>query len=153
MVLADTFRMQEAQAGHLFEGFRGNSERVARQKGRDIRVVIGNPPYSAWQKNANENRPNQSYPELDRRLKETYGAGVTVTNRNSLYDHYIRAFRWASDRMGNEGIIGFVTNGGWLDTRAMSGFRRCLVEEFTEIYVLNLRGNTRTGRTGAGGRR
>ena len=144
MVLADTFRMQEAQAGHLFEGFRGNSERVARQKGRDIRVVIGNPPHSAWQKNANENRPNQSYPELDRRLKETYGAGVTVTNRNSLYDHYIRAFRWASDRMGNEGIIGFVTNGGWLDTRAMSGFRRCLVEEFTEIYVLNLRGNART---------
>src|SRR5690606_24499233 len=110
----------------------------------DIRVIVGNPPYSVGQDNANDNNQNLKYPKLDGRIAATYAAHSTATNKNSLYDSYIRAFRWASDRIKDQGIVCFVTNGGWIDGNTMDGFRKTLVDEFSHIYVFNLRGNQRT---------
>ena len=121
-----------------------NSKRVLRQKDTPIRVVLGNPPYSSGQSSANDNNANLSYPRLDQSIATSYVEHSTATNKNSLYDSYIRAFRWASDRIGEEGIIAYVSNGGWLDGNAMGGFRKCLVDEFSVIYCFNLRGNQRT---------
>lgn len=94
----------------------------------------------------NDNAQNLKYPELDRRIEETYAAAVQTTNKNSLYDFYIRAFRWATDRLkkSNEGgVIGFVTNSKWLDGNATAGFRKCLENEFSSIYVFDLKGAIR----------
>ena len=121
-----------------------NSKRVLRQKDTPIRVVLGNPPYSSGQSSANDNNANLSYPRLDQSIANSYVEHSTATLKNSLYDSYIRAFRWASDRIGDEGIVAYVSNGGWLDGNAMDGFRRCLAEEFSVIYCFNLRGNART---------
>ena len=82
--------------------------------------------------------------QLDERIRTTYAEHSGATNKNSLYDSYIRAFRWATDRIGDRGIICFVSNGGYIDGNAMDGFRKCLAEEFTDIYCFNLRGNART---------
>jgi predicted helicase len=128
--------------GH--EAFPENNERLARQNQTEIRVIVGNPPYSVGQDNANDNNQNLAYPILDQRIRETYAAYSTAVNKNSLYDSYIRAFRWASDRMGQHGVIGFVTNAGWIDGNTMDGFRQVLQEEFTDLYVFHLRGNQRT---------
>ena len=124
--------------------FRSTPKRVLRQKDTPIRVVLGNPPYSAKQGSANDNNANLSYPRLDQSIATSYAAHSTATNKNSLYDSYIRAFRWASDRLGEEGIVAYVSNGGWIDGNAMAGFRKCLVDEFSNIYCFNLRGNQRT---------
>ena len=106
---------------------------------------MGNPPYSVGQRFANDNAQNLSYPILEKRIEETYAGRTNVTNKNSLYDSYIKAFRWASDRLGKKGgIIGFVTNGAWLDGNAQDGMRKSLEQEFSSIYVFNLRGNQRT---------
>ena len=121
-----------------------NSERRKRQRNSPIEIIVGNPPYSVGQKSGNDNNQNEKYPELDKRVAETYAAKTNATNKNSLYDSYIKAFRWASDRIGERGIIGFVSNGAYIDNAAMEGFRKCLVEEFSTIYVFNLRGNART---------
>ena len=121
-----------------------NSRRAKKQKDKKIRIIIGNPPYSAGQKSANDNNQNTAYPQLDQRIRDTYVKGSTATLRNSLYDSYIRAFRWASDRIEDRGVIAFVTNGGFIDGNAMDGFRKCIAEDFTSIYVFNLRGNQRT---------
>lgn len=144
IVLTDTFQMNEPQTGELGEGLPENHKRANQQKARDIRVIVGNPPYSVGQDNANDNNQNLSYPMLDGRLAATYVAHSTATNKNSLYDSYIRAFRWASDRIKNEGLVCFVTNGGWIDGDTTDGFRRTLQEEFSDVYVFNLRGNQRT---------
>ncbi len=143
-VLTDTFQMTEEGDTLDEEVFSANSERVKRQNELPIRVIVGNPPYSAGQKNANDNNANEVYPTLDRRIGETYVVEAKATRKSALYDSYIRAFRWASDRIGEQGIICFVSNGGWLRGAATSGFRRCLVEEFDAIYVFDLRGNQRT---------
>lgn len=143
-VLTDTFQMYEEGDTIDLEVFSDNTERVLREMKAPIHVIVGNPPYSAGQKSANDNNANQSYPTLDAKIAATYAQGAKATNINSLYDMYIRAFRWASDRIGEQGIISFVTNGGWLDAQAMTGFRKSLVEEFNSIYVFNLRGNQRT---------
>ena len=90
----------------------------------DIRVVIGNPPYSAGQTTANDANPNQKYPTLDSAIERTYAARSIATNKNSLYDSYIRAIRWASDRVGNEGIVCFVSNGGYIDSTTADGLRK-----------------------------
>ncbi|NYW24488.1 hypothetical protein, partial [Escherichia coli] len=111
IVLTDTFQMNEPQTGDLYEGLPENHKRADEQKARDIRVIVGNPPYSVGQDNANDNNQNLKYPKLDGRIAATYAAHSTATNKNSLYDSYIRAFRWASDRIKDEGIICFVTNG------------------------------------------
>lgn len=144
IVLTDTFQMTED--GDVLDTavFPTNNERAARQLDLDIRVLVGNPPYSVGQGSANDNNANVKYPSLDRAIEKTYAARSTATNKNSLYDSYIRAIRWASDRIKDAGIIGFVTNGGFLDANTADGLRKTLVEEFAVIYVYNLRGNQRT---------
>jgi predicted helicase len=148
IVLTDTFQLGEpdADSALISESFPQNSERVKQQKGQPIRVIMGNPPYSVGQKSANDNAQNQKYEVLDSRIANTYVARANSTNINSLYDSYIKAFRWASDRLKKDvsGIIGFVTNGSWIDGGSQSGFRETLVEEFSSMYVFNLRGNART---------
>src|SRR5690606_1113839 len=114
------------------------------QKARDIRVIVGNPPYSVGQDDTGDNNRNLNYPKLDGRIASTYAAHSSATNKNSLYDSYIRAFRWASDRIKDEGIVCFVTNGGWIDGNTMDGFRKTLQDEFADVYVFNLRGNALT---------
>lgn len=143
-VLTDTFQMHEDGDTMDAEVFSENTERILRQMETPIDVIVGNPPYSAGQKNANDNNQNMSYPTLDAKIAATYAARTNATLKTSLYDQYIRAFRWASDRIENKGIVSFVTNGGWLDGQAMDGFRKTLVEEFNSVYVFNLRGNQRT---------
>ena len=153
--LTDTFQLAESDdSDKLFsEMFHSNSERVIRQKKAPIRIIIGNPPYSVGQKSANDNAQNQTYPELERHIATKYAAGSKATNKNSLYDSYIKAFRWATDRLeeadrqekrNGGGIIAFISNAGWIDGNAMDGFRKCLQKEFSSIYVFNLRGNCRT---------
>ena len=111
-----------------------------------VRVIVGNPPYSIGQKSANDNAQNLSYPYLDKRVSETYAVKSSATLNKSLYDSYVKAFRWASDRIPqNEGgIVAFISNGAWIDGAGQDGMRRCFEDEFTSIYVLNLRGNQRT---------
>ena len=144
IVLTDTFQINERDGDMLDQIFPVNSKRVLRQKDTPIRVVMGNPPYSAGQSSANDNNANLSYPRLDESIATSYAGHSKATNKNSLYDSYIRAFRWASDRIGEEGIVAYVSNGGWIDGNAMDGFRKCLVDEFSSIYCFNLRGNART---------
>ena len=114
----------------------------------DIRIIIGNPPYSTGQESANDDAANQKYPEVDRRIAETYLAStLTKGGKRSSYDSYIRAIRWASDYIGNCGIIGFVTNAGFVQSASADGMRKCLAEEFSNIYIFHLRGNARTSGT------
>lgn len=121
-----------------------NSARVERQQKSPIQVVVGNPPWSAKQGSVADDNPNVEYPEVGRRVAETYAAFSSAMNKASLYDTYKMAIRWASDRIGEQGVLAFVTNGSWIDGNVDSGVRACLAEEFTSIYVLNLRGNQRT---------
>jgi predicted helicase len=121
-----------------------NNARVRRQVNQDIRVIVGNPPYSAGQGSANDDNQNTKYKELDERIRDTYAVKSTAKLKNSLYDSYIRALRWASDRIGNSGIIAFVTNGAFIDSNTADGLRNCLTREFSHLYVFNLRGNQRT---------
>jgi len=145
MVLGDTFQMGEGGKSKLFPKFlEENNARANRQTQADIRVIIGNPPYRANQGDSNQNNQNLSYEKLDQSIRDTYAASSTAVNKNSLYDSYIRAFRWASNRIKKQGVICYVTNGGWIDGNTMDGFRKTLAEEFTSIYVFNLRGNQRT---------
>nr|WP_173267156.1 type ISP restriction/modification enzyme [Pseudomonas sp. LM8]AIT41787.1 putative helicase [Pseudomonas sp. LM8] len=140
--LTDTFQMYEKDdlVDALLED---NSARRKRQKELDIRVIVGNPPYSAGQASTNDNNANLEYPTLDERIRSTYAQRSAMTSVRQLYDSYIRAIRWASDRIGNAGVIGFVTNGGWLETKQADGMRKCLVEEFSSLHVFNLRGDIR----------
>lgn len=155
--LTDTFELGEQmyakQSGRTrqkeIEGletpFQENSKRVQRQLNSPITVIIGNPPYSAGQKSANDNAQNQHYPLLEERLQKMYVEGSTATNNNSMYDSYIKAFRWATDRLTDDnGVIAFITNAGWIESNAGSIFRGSLQNEFSDIYVLNLRGAIRS---------
>ncbi len=145
IVLTDTFQQGESRKDFMGqETFPENNDRLIRQNQTEIRVIVGNPPYSVGQDNANDNNQNIKYPVLDDRIRDTYAAHSTAVNKNSLYDSYIRAFRWASDRIGRQGVIGFVTNAGWVDGNTMDGFRHILTDEFTDLYVFHLRGNQRT---------
>ncbi|CAK00648.1 helicase/methyltransferase [Bartonella tribocorum CIP 105476] len=142
--LTDTFRMLE-EKNLLQELFKENSEYLEHQKKLDIKVIFGNPPYSFGQKSANDNNPNTSYFILDNRIRKKYISNSTkIINRNKLYDSYIRAICWASDRIKERGVIGFVTNAGFISGHAMDGLRKCLVEEFSSLYIFHLRGNQRT---------
>jgi len=147
IVLTDTFQLGESEAGEkLFsEMFPQNSKRVEKQRNAPLRVIFGNPPYSVGQKSANDDAQNQSYPKLDSRIAESYAKRSKATSVKALYDSYIKAFRWSSDKLDeNGGIIGFISNGAWLEGNGMDGFRKSLEKEFTSIYVFNLRGNQRT---------
>ena len=143
ILLTDTFQMGEK--GDMVDALLvDNSQRRKDQMALDIKVIVGNPPYSSGQDSANDNNQNISYPKLDRRIEETYAAYSKATLKNSLYDSYIRAIRWASDRIGNCGVIGFVTNAGYVESSSADGLRKCLAEEFSNIYIFHLRGNQRT---------
>lgn len=145
--LTDTFQLGENSDDDIFKGFfKENTEAVEAQRRTPIRVIIGNPPYSVGQKSANDNAQNQKYPVLDQSIADTYVAASTATNNNALYDSYIRAYRWATDRLSPEdgGVIAFISNGAWIDGNSHDGFRASLEKEFDKIYVYNLRGNQRT---------
>ncbi|MDR2761952.1 MAG: DEAD/DEAH box helicase family protein, partial [Planctomycetaceae bacterium] len=144
IILTDTFQMMEGTQKEFVEMFPINSARAKKQKEQKITVIIGNPPYSAGQKSENDNNRNIKYPKLDQRIAETYAEASSATLKKSLYDSYIRAIRWASDRIDTKGIIGFVSNGSYIDSNSMDGLRKCLADEFTDIYVFNLRGDART---------
>lgn len=144
IALADTFQMYEDDDQLDLDVFTANNDRIERQKTTPIQVIVGNPPYSVGQTSANDRNANLKYPTLDHRIEETYAAKSTATNKNSLYDSYLRAFRWATDRIGDQGIVAFVSNGGWIDGNTADGVRLSLAEDFSDIYVFNLRGNART---------
>lgn len=142
--LTDTFQITEKGDRADTSLIPANNERIERQLAAPIQVIVGNPPYSAGQSSANDDNANLHYPTLDARIGQTYAARSTATNKNSLYDSYIRAFRWASDRIGEQGVVAFVSNNGWVDGNTADGIRKTLVDEFTQIWVYNLRGNART---------
>ena len=142
ITLADTFELLEPEQGELFT--RENTERVNRQKAADMFVVIGNPPYNAQQVNENDNNKNRKYPVMDKQIEETYVRDSTAQLKSKLYDPYVKAFNWASKRIGEEGVVAFVTNNGFLDGIAFDGMRKHLAQDFTKIYHINLKGNART---------
>jgi len=144
LVLTDTFHLYEQDRDLIAELFTDNSDRRTNQKELDVRVVMGNPPYSSGQTSGNDDAANTSYPHLEESIERTYAADSKAANKNSLYDSYIKAFRWASERIGDEGVVSFVTGAGWLDGTGMDGMRKCLAEEFSKLYIFHLRGNQRT---------
>lgn len=142
--LTDTFQLYEQDRDLISDLMADNSNRRTRQKALDIRVIMGNPPYSVGQSSANDNAANVDYPKLDGRIRDTYASRSSATLKNSLYDSYIRAIRWASDRVGDSGVVAYVSNAGWIEGSAADGLRKCLADEFSNIYVFHLRGNART---------
>ena len=139
--LVDTFDLAEDRQLPLFAP--DNTRRVEAQKETQMFVVIGNPPYNVGQVNENDNNKNRKYPTMDARVKETYGKDSTATLKNKLSDPYVKAVRWASDRIGNEGVVAFVTNNSFLDNVAFDGMRKHLANDFDVIYILDLSGNVR----------
>jgi len=144
LILTDTFQSWEEGDTLDTTVFVQNNARLERLKALDIQVIVGNPPYSSGQDSANDDNANESYPTLDSAIRETYAARSGATNKNSLYDSYIRAIKWASLRIADRGVVAFVTNGGWLDSNTADGMRLSLADEFSDIHILNLRGNART---------
>jgi len=155
IVLTDTFRLledeykeQQRQADLVLDDeqrypLKRNSKRALRQKQQDIRVIIGNPPYSAGQKSENDNNKNEKYPALDKKINETYVKSSSAKLKRNLYDSYIRAFRWATDRIKDKGVICFISNGSYINKKSFDGFRKSLFDEFTSIYCFNLKGEFR----------
>ena len=141
IALADTFELLEDQQIALFT--QENTERVEKQKAADMFVVIGNPPYNMGQTNENDNNKNRKYPTMDKRVEETYAQDSAAQLKNKLYDPYVKAFSWASKRIGKEGVVAFVTNNGFLDGTAFDGMRKHLAADFDAIYILDLSGNVR----------
>ena len=139
--LVDTFDLAEDRQLPLFAP--DNTRRVEAQKETPMFVVIGNPPYNVGQVNENDNNKNRKYPTMDARVKDTYGKDSTATLKNKLSDPYVKAVRWASDRIGNEGVVAFVTNNSFLDNVAFDGMRKHLANDFDVIYILDLSGNVR----------
>lgn len=149
IVLTDTFQLYENSEQYesnmqIQEMLEENSERATKQKELPITVCIGNPPYSIGQKSANDNAANMHYKNIDNKIAETYAKYSNANLKKGLYDNYIRAFRWATDRIEKDGIVSFITNGSFIDNQGMDGFRKSLLDEFTSIYIFNLRGNQRT---------
>ena len=141
--LADTFDLKEHRQQRLFA--RENARRVDRQQETPIFVVIGNPPYNMGQVNENDNNRNRKYKSMDERVRETHTADSKARLRNKLYDPYVKAIRWASDRIGDEGIVAFVTNNSFLSDVAFDGMRKHLAGDFDALYILDLGGNARKG--------
>ena len=139
--LVDTFDLAEDRQLPLFAP--DNTRRVEAQKETPMFVVIGNPPYNVGQVNENDNNKNRKYPMMDARVKESYAKASTATNKNALADPYVKAIRWASDRIGEEGVVAFVTNNSFLDNVAFDGMRKHLANDFNVIYILDLSGNVR----------
>ena len=153
MVLQDTFAdcnahtralVELAETGKMPSSFAVNDQQGEAQQSVNFQVIVGNPPYSVGQKSQNDDNQNEHYEELERCINETYVAKADNRNQVSLYDSYIKAFRWASNRLDNKsGVIAFITNAGWITSAAANGMRRCLQEEFNAIYVYHLKGNGR----------
>lgn len=144
IVLTDTFESTE-QEDTLDDTFFGtNDERLKRQQEVPITAIIGNPPYSVGQSNANDNNKNIEYLNLNKRIEETYSKYSNANLNKGLYDSYIKAVRWSSDRLSGKGIIGFVSNASFIDSQTTDGLRKCLYEEFNYLYIFNLRGDQRT---------
>jgi predicted helicase len=144
VVLTDTFQLAEAGTEIDAQIAPPNHERVERQQAAEIRVILGNPPYSVGQASANDANANHRYSQLDRAIERTYVAASGAGLKRNLYDSYVRALRWASDRIGERGVIAFVTNGSFIDSASGDGLRRCLIREFDRVYCFNLRGDQRT---------
>lgn len=137
----DTFELAEEKQQSFF--LPANTERVERQKHSPIFVIIGNPPYNAGQVNENDNNKNRKYPVIDKRVHDTYAKDSKATLLRKLNDPYVKAIRWASDRIGEEGIVAFVTNGSFIEDVSYDGMRKHLAEDFDAIYILDLSGNVR----------
>jgi len=144
LLLIDSFQlMEKGKAGQITLFPEQYTELMKKQKEAKINVILSNPPWFAWQEEENLGIKAVKYGKLDERISQTYVACSSATNKNSLYDTYIRAIRMATDRIEDKGVIAFVTNSGFLDGSAADGLRKSLAEEFAKIYVLNLRGNAR----------
>ncbi|MEY3760502.1 MAG: hypothetical protein RIR39_1993, partial [Pseudomonadota bacterium] len=156
IVLTDTFQLSEDKSKNKSENevenalneiddsmSPENGERAKKQKANDIRVIIGNPPYSAGQTSANDNNQNLKYEQLDKRIEKTYAKNSNAGLVRNLYDSYIRGIRWASDRIKDKGMVCYVSNGSFIDAVNMDGLRKSLTDEFSRIYCFNLRGNIR----------
>ncbi len=139
--LVDTFELAEDRQISLFTTV--NTERVERQKKSPIFVILGNPPYNTGQVNENDNNKNRKYPVVDKRVSETYATDSKASNKNALSDVYVKAIRWAADRIKGDGIITFVSNNSFVDDFAFDGMRKHLGKDFNRIYVLDLKGNIR----------
>jgi predicted helicase len=153
--LTDTFQLYEQNKDLLSRYLPDNSNRRTRQKALDLRVIMGNPPYSAGQKSANDGNANVNYPKLDERIGATYVKHSNANNKNALYDSYIRAMRWGSDRLGDAGIMAYISGSAWIERGFADGLRKCLKEEFSSLYIFHLRGDVRKniiskGRAGEG---
>ena len=140
---ADTFELFEKPQIELFS--EENTKRVEQQKAKDMFVVIGNPPYNAGQQNENDNNKNRPYPALDKRIQDTYVKDSKAQLKSDTYDPFVRAFSWASKRIGNSGIVAFITNNNFINGLAFDGMRKHLAEEFNALYLLNLGGNINKG--------
>jgi len=144
IVLTDTFQLYEQDKDMVADLLPDNSERRTAQKERDIRVIIGNPPYSAGQKSANDNAANIAYPNLDKAIRDSYAAFSKATNKHNLYDSYIRAIKWGSERFGDkDGILAFVSGSAWIEKSFADGMRKCLQQEFSNLYIFDLKGDGR----------
>lgn len=144
IALTDTFEMREPRDMIDDVVLPENNARVLRQNDQTIRVIIGNPPYSAQQTSENDNNQNLKYDSLDDHIRATYVAQSRAKLVKNLFDSYVRGVRWASDRIKDQGVIGFVTNGSFITANNMDGLRKSLIDEFSAVYVFNLRGNART---------
>ena len=146
----DTFGLLDApnQTGNFTFLTAENTLRVQEQKDTPMFVVIGNPPYNANQANENDNNKNRPHEAVDNRVRATYAAASTAQLKNKLYDPYVKSLRWASDKIGPEGIIAFITNNSFIDAKQFDGLRQCLAEEFDALYLLDLGGNIRKGQPG-----
>lgn len=150
LCLTDTFQLYEGESEQstkedmeFISDELDNNERIKKQKRHKINIILGNPPYSVGQKSANDDNQNQHYKKLENKIRNTY-VKYSTAQKTSMYDSYIKAFRWSTDRLNeNDGIIGFITNSGWLDSGSADGFRKCLLEDFSSIYIIDLKGNIR----------
>lgn len=144
IVLTDTFESTENNAVLDEDMFGGNNKRLKKQQEAPITAIISNPPYSVGQRNQNDDNQNVHYERLEQRIADTYVKNSNAGLNKGSYDSYVKAFRWASDRLETQGVIGFVTNGGFLDSQSASGLRKSFYQEFNYLYIYNLRGNQRT---------
>jgi len=140
--LTDTFALHEGDDELSFY-MKDNTDRRERQKETDIRVIMGNPPYSAGQKKEDDNAKNVVYSRLDQRIRSTYAERSEAGLLQNLYDSYIRAIRWGSDRLGEAGVMAYVSGSAWIERSFADGLRKCLAEEFASIHVFHLRGDIR----------
>ncbi len=142
--LTDTFQITEDGDRADTSLIPVNNDRIEAQLAAPIKVIVGNPPYSAGQGSANDNNTNLKYRTLDQRILDTYASRSNAVSSRTTYDSYIRAFRWAVDRLGDQGVVAYVSNNGWLDANSADGVRKAFADEFSGIWVYNLRGNQRT---------